>query len=219
MSKGPKARIVVAITGASGVAYGVRALELLAGEPSWEAHLVVSSSAAVTLRHELGQTVASVAALADVTYRPADVGAAIASGSFATAGMLVAPCSIKTLSSIAHCYSDNLVSRAADVTLKEGRPLVLMVRETPLHLRHLQVMTMAAEAGATVAPPVPALYTNPASVDELVEYSARRALARLGVQFSDTTEWQGLQQQGHCKLQANEQAANASTVHAGGSSP
>lgn len=193
MGKDRPRRIVVAITGASGAAYGVRVLELLATDSQLETHLVVSSSGAVTIRQELQRDLGSVLALADVVHRPADIGATIASGSFQTMGMIVAPCSIKTLSAIANCYSDNLVSRAADVTLKEGRPLVLMVRETPLHLGHLRMMAAAAEAGAVIAPPVPALYTRPSSVAEVVDHSARRALERLGVELSGGTRWQGLQ--------------------------
>lgn len=193
MGKEQSRRVVVGITGASGVAYGVRVLELLSDEPDIETHAVISSSGALTLRHEVGRSVKDVLALAEVVHRPADIGAAIASGSFQTAGMVVAPCSIKTLSAIANCFSDNLISRAADVTLKEGRPLVLMVRETPLHLGHLRLMTAAAEAGAVIAPPVPALYNRPASVAELVDHSARRVLERLGVHVGGR-EWCGLQE-------------------------
>lgn len=194
MGKEESRRIVVAITGASGVAYGVRILELLAEVAHIETHLIVSSSGAVTLWHELRRELSSVLALADVVHRPADIGASIASGSFETAGMIVAPCSIKTLSAIASCYSDNLVSRAADVTLKEGRPLVLMVRETPLHVGHLRLMMAAAEAGAVIAPPVPALYNRPSSVDEVIDHSARRALARLGLRVGGR-QWRGLQEE------------------------
>jgi 4-hydroxy-3-polyprenylbenzoate decarboxylase len=188
-------RVVVAITGASGAVYGVRILELLATDPDWQTHLVISPAGALTVRQELDRSPASVAALADCAYRPADIGASIASGSFQTAGMLVAPCSVKTLSAIANCYSDNLIARAADVTLKEGRPLVLMVRETPLHAGHLNLMAMAAEAGAIIAPPVPAWYARPTSVDDIVSESAWRALARLGVRLPTQRQWPGLPRQ------------------------
>lgn len=189
---GAPRRVVVGITGASGAAYGVRILELLRATPGVESHLVVTSSGAVTIRHELGCAVDTVHALADVVHRPASIGASIASGSFVTAGMVVAPCSIKTLSAVAQCYTDNLVSRAADVTLKEGRPLVLMVRETPLHVGHLRLMTSAAEVGAIIAPPVPAFYNRPTSVADIVDHSARRALARLGLEVAGPREWLGL---------------------------
>lgn len=185
-------RVVVAITGASGAAYGVRVLEILHAARDVETHLVVTSSGALTLRHELDRDLDSLAHLADVVHRPGSIGASIASGSFATAGMIVAPCSIKTLSAIASSYSDNLVSRAADVTLKEGRPLVLLVRESPLHLGHLRLMTAAAEAGAVIAPPVPAFYSRPETVDDIVDHTARRALARLGLEDLGAREWPGL---------------------------
>ena len=196
MTNATKAPIVLAITGASGVLYGVRALEVLAERDDVETHLVVSSSAAVTLREEAGLAVEHLSALADVLHRPGNIGASIASGSFGTRGMLVAPCSIKTLSAIANCYSDNLVSRAADVTLKEGRPLVLMVRETPLHLGHLRMMTAATEAGAVIAPPVPSFYSAPATVADLVDHTVRRALARLGLDEVVARPWSGLGRSG-----------------------
>ncbi|MCW3040981.1 MAG: 3-octaprenyl-4-hydroxybenzoate carboxy-lyase [Solirubrobacterales bacterium] len=186
-------RVVVAITGASGVGYGVRMLELLAAEPTIETHLIVSAAGALTIRHELDRDLSSVVALADVVHRPASIGASIASGSFETAGMVVAPCSIKTLSAIANCYSDSLISRAADVHLKEGRPLVLLVRESPLHLGHLRLMTAATEAGATIAPPVPAMYARPTSVDDVIDHTARRALARLGLEPLGPAPWRGLE--------------------------
>jgi 4-hydroxy-3-polyprenylbenzoate decarboxylase len=185
--------VVVAITGASGVGYGVRMLELLAAEPTVETHLIVSAAGALTIRHELDRDLSSVVALADVVHRPASIGASIASGSFETAGMVVAPCSIKTLSAIANCYSDSLISRAADVHLKEGRPLVLLVRESPLHLGHLRLMTAATEAGATIAPPVPAMYARPTSVDDVIDHTARRALARLGLEPLGPAPWRGLE--------------------------
>lgn len=183
--------VIVAITGASGAPYGLRMLQLLRDQPSIETHLIVSRAGALTLRHECGVSAREVEALADVTYRPADVGAAIASGSFPADAMVVAPCSIKTLSAIAWTYADDLISRAADVCLKEGRPLLLLVRETPLHLGHLRAMTAAAEAGAIIAPPVPAFYAQPLSIEEMVDHTARRALARVGVREVAPKPWQG----------------------------
>jgi 4-hydroxy-3-polyprenylbenzoate decarboxylase len=183
--------VVVGITGASGAAYGLRVLTLLHDTPGVESHLVVSRAGAVTLRHECGVSLAEVRALADVSYRAGDIGAAIASGSFAVDAMVVAPCSIKTLSAIAHCYTDDLVTRAADVCLKEGRPLLLMVRETPLHLGHLRTMVAAAEAGAIIAPPVPAFYPRPETIDAVIDHSARRVLARVGLTELAPAAWQG----------------------------
>lgn len=184
-------RVVVAITGASGACYGVRILELLKEQPDVEVHLVVSKGGLLTLRHECGLTLRQLDDLAAVHHRTGEIGASIASGSFPVAAMLVAPCSIKTLSAIAHSYTDDLISRSADVCLKEGRPLLLMVRETPLHLGHLRAMTAAAEAGAIIAPPVPAFYPHPASVDDLVDHTARRALARVGLWELAPSPWDG----------------------------
>ncbi|OLF05969.1 3-octaprenyl-4-hydroxybenzoate carboxy-lyase [Actinophytocola xinjiangensis] len=185
-------RVVVAMTGASGAPYGVRMLRVLRELPDVETHLVISRSAALTIAQECGGlTPADVADLADVTHRPSAVGATIASGSYPVDAMLVAPCSIKTLSAIAHCHADDLIPRAADVCLKEGRPLVLMVRETPLHLGHLRAMTAATEAGAVIMPPVPAFYTLPATVDDLVDHSVRRALVRAGVAAAAPRPWDG----------------------------
>jgi 4-hydroxy-3-polyprenylbenzoate decarboxylase len=184
-------RVVVAITGASGAAFGLRMLTLLHDRPDIETHLVVSKAGAMTLRHECGVSLADVRALADVSHRTADIGASIASGSFAVDAMLVAPCSIKTLSAIALSYTDDLVSRAADVCLKEGRPLLLMVRETPLHLGHLRTMVAAAEAGAIIAPPMPAFYPLPETIDDMIDHSVRRALARVGITELAPSPWQG----------------------------
>jgi 4-hydroxy-3-polyprenylbenzoate decarboxylase len=188
---GESRAITVAITGASGAPYGLRVLTLLREQPEIETHLVVSRAGWMTLRHECGVSPGDVEALADVTYRPGDVGAAIASGSFPVDAMVVAPCSIRTLSAIAYGHADDLICRAADVCLKEGRPLLLMVRETPLHMGHLRAMTAAAEAGAIIAPPVPAFYALPVSVEELVDHTARRALARVGVREVAPKPWQG----------------------------
>jgi 4-hydroxy-3-polyprenylbenzoate decarboxylase len=183
-------RLIIAITGASGAIYGIRALQILRSQQI-EAHLIVSRAAVQTLEQEAGWTLPGVQALADRVYDPEDVGAAIASGSFKTQGMLVAPCSIKTLSAIANSYTADLTARAADVCLKEGRPLVLMVRETPLHLGHLRLMTAAAEMGAIIFPPVPAFYGGARTVDELVLASVGRALARLGVENEAYPQWNG----------------------------
>jgi flavin prenyltransferase len=181
-------RIIVAITGASGALYGIRALELLRAL-AWETHLVISAAARTTIFQETGSAPEDVAGLATFLYDPEDTSALIASGSFYTEGMLVAPCSIKTLSAIAQSYTANLIGRAADVCLKEGRPLVLMVRETPLHLGHLRLMTQAAEAGAILFPPVPAFYGHPQSIDDLVNASVGRALARLGIPNDAYPAW------------------------------
>ena len=153
-------RLVVGMSGASGAVLGIRLLEVLAGIDSVETHLVVSPAARITISDETERSLKEVEALADVVYNPQDVGAAIASGSFDTDGMVVIPCSIKTLSAVANCYAGDLLSRAADVTLKEGRPLLLVVRETPLHLGHLRLMVQVAEVGAVIFPPVPAFYAR-----------------------------------------------------------
>jgi 4-hydroxy-3-polyprenylbenzoate decarboxylase len=191
MSDGRPRRVVLAITGASGAAIGLRVLALLRDTPDVESHLVVSRAGAVTLRHECDVALSDVRDMADVTYRTGDIGAAIASGSFPVDAMIVAPCSIKTLAAIAYTYTDDLVSRAADVCLKEGRPLLLMVRETPLHLGHLRSMVAATEAGAIIAPPVPAFYPRPESIDDMIDHSARRALARVGLRELAPAAWQG----------------------------
>lgn len=184
----PPRRLVVGISGATGIAYGVRALEL-ARKAGVETHLVATPTAQQTRALETDLTAADLAASADVTYRPADVGAAIASGSFRTAGMLIAPCSIRTLSAVAYSTNDNLLTRAADVTLKERRRLVLLVRETPLTLSHLRAMTVATESGAIVMPPVPAFYLRPRSIDEIVEHTVGRALDLLGIEVPDLPRW------------------------------
>ncbi|GAA4235362.1 UbiX family flavin prenyltransferase [Actinomadura meridiana] len=185
--EGPR-RLVVGISGATGIAYGVRVLEL-ARKAGVETHLVVTPAGQQTRAYETNLSARDLSALADVTYRPADVGAAIASGSFPTGGMLVAPCSVRTLSAVAHCNNDNLLTRAADVTLKERRRLVLLVRETPLTLGHLRAMTAATESGAIVMPPVPAFYTHPASVDDIVDHTAARALDLFGIDVPDLPRW------------------------------
>jgi 4-hydroxy-3-polyprenylbenzoate decarboxylase len=185
-------RLVVGISGASGAVLGIRLLEVLAGTKTVETHLVVSPAARITISDETDRSVRGVEALADVVYNPQDVGAAIASGSFHTDGMVVIPCSIKTLSAVANCYASDLLTRAADVTLKEGRPLLLLVRETPLHLGHLRLMVQAAEMGATIFPPVPAFYAHLSSIDEMVDNTVGRVLARLGIDNELYKRWQGL---------------------------
>jgi len=181
-------RLVVGLSGASGVVYGLRVLDACR-ELGVESHLVISRAAALTLGHETDLSVADVQAKASVAHRPADVGAAIASGSFRTMGMIVAPCSVRTMSEIATGVTSSLLTRAADVTLKERRPLVLMVRETPLHLGHLRTMVRLAEMGAILAPPLPAFYAKPASVAELVDQSVGRALDLFGLAWRPVRRW------------------------------
>ena len=181
-------RIVVGISGASGVAYGITALKLLRGL-GVETHVVMSRSAQVTLAHETALRVSDVRDLAGVWYSNDDIGAAIASGSFPVRGMIVAPCSIKTLSEIATGITGSLLSRAADVMLKERRRLVLMVRETPLHAGHLKNMLAATEAGAIICPPVPAFYAKPATIDEMVQHSVGRVLDLFGLDAGVVRRW------------------------------
>jgi 4-hydroxy-3-polyprenylbenzoate decarboxylase len=186
-------RLVVAISGASGAIYGVRLLETLrAHHPDVEVHLVCSRAGASTIKEETQYTIEAVEQLAHVVHRSTNIGASIASGSFLTMGMIVAPCSIKTLSAIAHSYTGDLTSRAADVILKEGRPLLLMVRETPLHLGHIRLMAAAAENGAIIAPPVPAFYQHPESLDDVIDHSIKRGLDRIGLPTAGRREWHGL---------------------------
>jgi len=180
---------VVGISGASGVVYGLTALRLLR-ELGVETHVVMSRAAQVTLAHESTLRVADVRALADVWHPNEDIGASIASGSFTVRGMIVAPCSIKTLAEIATGVTGSLLSRAADVMLKERRRLVLMVRETPLHAGHLKNMLAATEAGAIVCPPVPAFYARPASIDEMVQHSVGRVLDLFGLDAGVVRRWQ-----------------------------
>ena len=183
--------VVVAITGASGACLGVRILQLLRERPEFRTHLVLSKAGILTLRHECDLTVADVRALADVTYRPGEIGATIASGSFPVAAMLVAPCSVKTLSGIANSYNDELVVRAADVCLKERRRVVLMLRETPLHAGHIELMARATNNGAIIMPPVPAFYTLPRSLEDVVDQTVARALELLDVVMPGIQRWDG----------------------------
>ena len=184
-------RIAVAISGASGAIYGIRFLELLRGLPDVESHLIVSEAARRTIVEETDYVPRDVEAMATLRYSNKDIGAALASGSFKTNGMVVVPCSIKTAAAIAHCLADTLIARAADVTLKEGRPLILVVRESPLHLGHLRVLTSLAEMGAVILPPMPAFYNRPKQIDELVTHTLARVLDRLGLPHTLVPEWQG----------------------------
>ncbi|MDM8359335.1 UbiX family flavin prenyltransferase [Pandoraea communis] len=186
------ARLIVAMTGATGAIYGVRLLERLRAMGGVETHLIVSSAAWLTLRHELGLERADVQALADQYHSVREIGANIASGSFATAGMIVAPCSMKTLASVAHGLSDNLIARAADVTLKERRRLVLMVRETPFNLAHLRNMTAVTEMGGIVYPPLPAFYNRPESLDAMVDDTVARVIDLFGIAPPISMSWDGL---------------------------
>jgi 4-hydroxy-3-polyprenylbenzoate decarboxylase len=183
-------RVIVAITGASGVVYGIRALDKLA-DAGVETHLVMTRSGIATLSHETDLSVQDVRDRAGVVHSPHDLGASISSGSFRVAGMLVAPCSVRTLSGIANSYDEDLVVRAADVTLKERRRLVLLLRETPLHAGHLRLMSQVTESGAVVMPPVPAFYTRPASVEEIVDDTVDRALDLLGLDAGSDRRWTG----------------------------
>ena len=183
------------MTGATGAVYAVRLLERLRAAKR-ETHLVVSTAGMLSVHHELGLDRRELEALADVAYNPADVGAAIASGSFAADAMVVAPCSMKTLASVAHGLCDNLLSRAADVTLKERRRLVLMVRETPLNLAHLRNMTAVTEMGGIVFPPLPAFYHRPQSIEEVVNETVERVLTLIGITDAAPTPWNGMARRG-----------------------
>lgn len=188
MASQDRPRLVVGVSGASGAIYGVRVLDA-ARELGVETHLVVSKAAVLTLAQEMNLTPADLAGRADVIHRPADVGASIASGSFKTLGMIVAPCSVRTLSEIATGVTASLLTRAADVTLKERRTLVLMVRETPFHLGHLRTMVRVTEMGAIVAPPLPAFYALPHSLEEMVDQSVGRALDLFGLSWTPVKRW------------------------------
>jgi 4-hydroxy-3-polyprenylbenzoate decarboxylase len=180
--------LIVGITGASGVIYGVRMLEMLQAAQV-ETHLIISKSAELTLHHETDYAVAEVKALATTVHAPKNVGASIASGSFPTRGMVIAPCSIKTMSEIATGVTSTLLPRAADVVLKERRRLVLMVRETPFHTGHLRTMTQLSEMGAIIAPPLPAFYSRPTSVEQLVDHSVARTLSLFGIEVEQAFRW------------------------------
>ena len=177
------------MSGASGAIFGVRALQALRATPAIETHLILSAAARRTLMEETDWTAGDIETLADVVHDHRDIGASVASGSFQTDGMLEAPCSIKTLSSIANCHADNLLARAADVCLKERRPLVLMVREMPLHLGHLELMVKAAHYGAIIAPPVPAFYNRPSSLDDIINHAVGKVLDLFGIEHTLLERW------------------------------
>ncbi|QOK83706.1 UbiX family flavin prenyltransferase [Ralstonia solanacearum] len=188
-------RIIVAITGASGAIYGVRLLQVLQGlrdSAGVESHLLMSPAGLMNVQHELHMTREEVEALAHVVHNVRDIGATIASGSFAAEAMVVAPCSMRTLAAVAHGLSDNLIARAADVTLKERRRLILMVRETPLNLAHLRNMTAVTEMGGIVFPPVPGFYQRPKTIDDLVDHTVGRVLDLLGLPQTLAASWPGL---------------------------
>ena len=187
-----KRRLIVAITGATGAIYGVRLLETLRRLSGVETHLLVSSAGWLNIQHELDLDKAAVHAFADVVHSVRDVGATIASGSFATGGMVVAPCSMRTLASIAHGLSDNLITRAADVVLKERRRLVLLVRETPLNLAHLRNMTAVTEMGGVIFPPMPAFYHRPASIDDMVDQTVARVIDLFALGAPLAAAWGGM---------------------------
>ncbi len=184
-----KRRLVVGISGASAPIYGIRTLELLHEHPDVETHLVYTRTAERTIALETGRTLEEVSRLACVTYSPDQMEAAVSSGSFQTIGMLIAPCSINTLSSIAASFTKDLLTRVADVTLKEKRPLVLMLRESPLHLGHLRRMVEAAEIGAIIAPPIPSFYHAPQSIDDLINHTIGRTLGLFGIDLPDLKRW------------------------------
>ena len=186
-------RLIVGLSGASGAIYGVRLLQVLRSVAEVETHLVMSQAARQTLSLETDLSLRDVQALADVVHDARDIAASISSGSYKTAGMVILPCSIKTLSGIVNSYTDTLVTRAADVVLKERRPLVLCVRETPLHLGHLRLMTQAAELGAIIMPPVPAFYHRPTSLDDVINQTVNRVLDQFDIDLPEDlfTRWQG----------------------------
>jgi polyprenyl P-hydroxybenzoate/phenylacrylic acid decarboxylase-like protein len=185
-------RLIVGITGATGAVYGLRLLEAVNKLPGWESHLVLTEAGALNVWHELKMKRKEVEKLASAAYHPKDIGAAIASGSFVTEGMIIAPCSMKTLAAVAHAHADDLVSRAADVVLKERRRLVLLPRETPLNLAHIRNMAAVTEMGAIVFPPLPAFYAKPKTLDEMVAHSVARVLDLFGLHSEKLARWQGL---------------------------
>jgi len=189
-------RIIVGISGSSGAIYGARLVEVLAGLDGIETHLVITKGARATLSFETDYTVDQLVDWADVVYDDSDVGAAIASGTYLNSGMVIAPCSIKTLSAVATSYDDTLIPRAADVCLKERRRLVLVVRETPLHIGHLRLMLAASEAGAVVLPPTPGFYTRPSTILDLVDHTVTKILDQFGIEADLIERWKGLPDRG-----------------------
>ena len=193
-SKGlPPRRLIIGISGATGAIYGIRLLQVLQTAPDIETHLVMSKAAERTITYETDLTIPQVRAMADASYNIADIGATISSGSFQVEGMIIAPCSMKTLSASAHSLSIDLLGRAADVTLKERRPLVLVVREAPLHLGHLRLMVQAAEMGAIIVPPVPAFYNFPKTLDDIINHTVGRILDLFHIDVDMVKRWQGMQ--------------------------
>ena len=186
-------RLIIGISGASGVIYGIRLLEVLRSVEAVETHLVMSTAAGITIGIETSYTPEQVKALADKPYRFQDIAAAISSGSFKTAGMIVIPCSMKTLAGITYSFSDNLLLRAADVVLKDRRPLIIVPRETPLHLGHLRLMTQATEMGAIIVPPMPAFYHHPQTIDDIINQTVNRVLDLLNIELPEDlfTRWSG----------------------------
>jgi len=187
-----KRRLIVGITGATGTAYGLRLLEELRATKGWESHLVLTDAGVLNAHQELGLKRKDIERLAHQCYHPKDIGAAIASGSFLTEGMIIAPCSMKTLAAVAHAHADDLVSRAADVVLKERRRLVLLPREAPLNLAHLRNMVQVTEMGGVVFPPVPAFYAKPGTIDDLVLHTVRRVLDLFGLHSPKLARWKGI---------------------------
>jgi 2,5-furandicarboxylate decarboxylase 2 len=187
-----KKRLIVGITGATGAVYGVEILKTLRENPEWESHLILSDAGALNVWHELKVKRREVEKLADVAYHPKDIAATISSGSYLTEGMVIAPCSMKTLAAVAHAHADDLLSRAADVVLKERRRLVLLPRETPLNLAHLRNMVAVTEMGGIVFPPVPAFYAAPRSLEDLVAHTCARVLDLFGVHSPKLARWQGM---------------------------
>ena len=185
-------RLIIGITGATGAIYGVELLKAINALEGWESHVVLSEAGALNLMHELKMRRKDLEKLATAAYNPKDIGAAIASGSFLTEGMVIAPCSMKTLAAVAHAHADDLISRAADVVLKERRRLVLIPRETPLNLAHLRNMTAVTEMGAIVMPPMPAFYALPKSIEDLVAHTVGRILDLFGVHSGRLSRWQGM---------------------------
>ena len=185
-------RLIIAITGASGAVYGVRLLEVLRDAPGMQTHLMLSEAGALNLHHELAMSRKQVGTLADVVHNVRDIGASIASGSFQSEGMIIAPCSMKTLAAVAHGLSDNLITRAADVVLKERRRLLLMVRETPFNLAHLRNMTAVTEMGGIIFPPLPGFYQRPQSIAEMVDHTVGRVLDLFAITHALTPRWNGL---------------------------
>ena len=188
-----KKRLIVAITGATGSIYGMRILQQLRAIGGWESHLIVSDAGVLNAWQEYGLARKDLNKLADVVHNPRDVGAAIASGSFITQGMVIAPCSMKTLSGVAHAFSDNLITRAADVILKERRRLVLLTREAPLNLAHLRNMVAVTEMGGVIFPPVPAFYSKVKTIDAIVDHTVGRVLDLFDVHHDNIARWQGMQ--------------------------